>query len=111
MIELTAVSVVSTRYRRPLCRSTAAYGVLDTHCATDRAYYYTQIIGDARAPPTLLAASNFSGMAVIGTQPCSLPGSIFIDATRQMRIPTSQVEEVHNGTSTRTTSSGAFVTS
>ena len=31
------------------------------------ALYYTQIIGDARNPPTLLAASNFTGMAVIGT--------------------------------------------
>ncbi|KAI0928651.1 hypothetical protein AcV5_006151 [Taiwanofungus camphoratus] len=33
------------------------------------AYYYTQIIGDARVPPTLLAASNFSGMAVIDANP------------------------------------------
>ena len=30
------------------------------------AYYYTQLIGDARKPPTLLAAANFVGMAVIG---------------------------------------------
>jgi hypothetical protein len=30
------------------------------------AYYYTQIIGDARTPPTLRARSNFSGIAVIG---------------------------------------------
>ncbi|EPT02026.1 hypothetical protein FOMPIDRAFT_141879 [Fomitopsis schrenkii] len=37
------------------------------------AYYYTQIIGDARAPPTLLAASNFSGMAVIDADPY-IPG-------------------------------------
>lgn len=29
-------------------------------------YYYTQIIGDARNPPTLLAAPGFTGMAVIG---------------------------------------------
>jgi len=33
------------------------------------AYYYTQIIGDARVPPTLLAASNFQGMAVIDADP------------------------------------------
>ncbi|KAK7693686.1 hypothetical protein QCA50_003257 [Cerrena zonata] len=32
-------------------------------------YYYTQIIGDARNPPTLLAAPNFSGMAVIDADP------------------------------------------
>ncbi|KZT11300.1 glycoside hydrolase family 55 protein [Laetiporus sulphureus 93-53] len=33
------------------------------------AYYYTQLIGDARVPPTLLASSNFSGMAVIDADP------------------------------------------
>ncbi|PCH36899.1 glycoside hydrolase family 55 protein [Wolfiporia cocos MD-104 SS10] len=37
------------------------------------AYYYTQIIGDARQLPTLLAASNFSGMAVIDADPY-IPG-------------------------------------
>lgn len=30
-------------------------------------YYYTQLIGDARKPPTLLAAASFTGMAVIGS--------------------------------------------
>jgi hypothetical protein len=30
------------------------------------AYYYTQIIGDAKKPPTLRAKSSFSGIAVIG---------------------------------------------
>jgi Pectate lyase superfamily protein len=29
-------------------------------------YYYTQLIGDARTPPTLLASSGFQGIAVIG---------------------------------------------
>jgi len=29
-------------------------------------YYYTQMIGDAKVPPTLLAASSFNGFAVIG---------------------------------------------
>ena len=29
-------------------------------------YYYTQLIGDARNPPTLLAAAHFDGFAVIG---------------------------------------------
>ena len=32
------------------------------------AYYYTQIIGDAKTPPTLLASSLFTGIAVIGTR-------------------------------------------
>ncbi|KZT11301.1 glycoside hydrolase family 55 protein [Laetiporus sulphureus 93-53] len=33
------------------------------------AYYYTQLIGDARVPPTLLASSSFSGIAVIDVDP------------------------------------------
>ncbi|EHA49255.1 hypothetical protein MGG_17486 [Pyricularia oryzae 70-15] len=33
------------------------------------AYYYTQMIGDALNPPTLKAAANFEGMAVIDTDP------------------------------------------
>ncbi|KAF8894123.1 exo-beta-1,3-glucanase [Infundibulicybe gibba] len=36
-------------------------------------YYYTQLIGDARSPPTLLAAASFSGMAVIDADPY-IPG-------------------------------------
>lgn len=30
------------------------------------AYYYTQMIGDAKNPPTLKASAGFSGLAVIG---------------------------------------------
>ncbi|KAF8969934.1 exo-beta-1,3-glucanase [Flammula alnicola] len=37
------------------------------------AYYYTQLIGDARVPPTLLATSNFNGIAVIDADPY-IPG-------------------------------------
>ena len=29
-------------------------------------YYYTQMIGDARVPPTIAASSDFTGIAVIG---------------------------------------------
>lgn len=29
-------------------------------------YYYTEMVGDARKPPTLLATAGFSGIAVIG---------------------------------------------
>ncbi|KAF9002426.1 glucan 1,3-beta-glucosidase [Cyathus striatus] len=36
-------------------------------------FYYTQLIGDARKPPTLLAAANFAGMAVIDADPY-IPG-------------------------------------
>lgn len=37
------------------------------------AYYYTQLVGDAKTPPTLLASGSFEGIAVIGTshgKPC-----------------------------------------
>ncbi|KAJ7157275.1 exo-beta-1,3-glucanase [Mycena filopes] len=37
------------------------------------AYYYTQLIGDAREPPTLLAAATFTDMAVIDADPY-IPG-------------------------------------
>ncbi|KAF8078081.1 glycoside hydrolase family 55 protein [Lyophyllum atratum] len=37
------------------------------------AYYYTQLIGDAKSPPTLLASANFEGMAVIDADPY-IPG-------------------------------------
>ncbi|CAA7270475.1 unnamed protein product [Cyclocybe aegerita] len=36
-------------------------------------YYYTQLIGDAKNPPTLLAAASFDGMAVIDANPY-IPG-------------------------------------
>jgi len=32
-------------------------------------YYYTQMVGDALKPPTLKAASNFQGMAVVDADP------------------------------------------
>ncbi|KAI5124386.1 hypothetical protein M0805_008989 [Coniferiporia weirii] len=37
------------------------------------AWYYTQMIGDARNPPTLVASAGFSGMAVIDADPY-IPG-------------------------------------
>ncbi|KAF9567581.1 exo-beta-1,3-glucanase [Agrocybe pediades] len=37
------------------------------------AYYYTQLIGDAKNPPTLLATSSFDGIAVIDADPY-IPG-------------------------------------
>lgn len=33
------------------------------------AYYYTQLIGDGRVPPTILASSDFAGIAVIDVDP------------------------------------------
>ncbi|KAK0225091.1 exo-beta-1,3-glucanase [Armillaria nabsnona] len=38
------------------------------------AYYYTELVGDARNPPTLLAAPSFSGMAVIDADPYLIGG-------------------------------------
>lgn len=55
-----------------------AHDIHDRSCSSnsnDRVYvvstpiialYYTQLIGDAKIPPTLLAATSFDGMAVIG---------------------------------------------
>ncbi|KAH7929806.1 glycoside hydrolase family 55 protein [Leucogyrophana mollusca] len=40
-----------------------------------QAYYYTALIGDARTPPTLLAAANFTGMAVIDADPYGANGA------------------------------------
>ncbi|KAJ8093122.1 hypothetical protein PM082_020607 [Marasmius tenuissimus] len=37
------------------------------------AYYYTQLVGDAKSPPTLLASASFDGMAVIDADPY-IPG-------------------------------------
>ncbi|OZJ02108.1 hypothetical protein BZG36_05282 [Bifiguratus adelaidae] len=38
-------------------------------------YYYTQLIGDALSPPTILAAPNFAGIAVIDSDPYA-PGGV-----------------------------------
>ncbi|KAJ7482757.1 exo-beta-1,3-glucanase [Mycena latifolia] len=41
------------------------------------AYYYTQLIGDAKYPPTLLAAPNFGGIAVIDADPYIATGQFY----------------------------------
>ncbi|KAF7362795.1 Exo-beta-1,3-glucanase [Mycena venus] len=41
------------------------------------AYYYTQLIGDAIHPPTLLAAPNFSGIGVIDADPYIATGQFY----------------------------------
>ena len=58
------------------------------------ALYYTQLIGDARNPPTILAASSFSGMAVIGMQLIYRHDKP-LNAT-QTQIRTFQTVAVHN---------------
>ncbi|CAO3665510.1 unnamed protein product [Umbelopsis vinacea] len=42
-------------------------------------YYYTQMIGDALSPPTLIAASNFSGIGVIDSDPYGAKGNWFVN--------------------------------
>lgn len=44
------------------CRVTRTYVV----SAPIIAYYYTVLVGDAKVAPTLLASSDFDGLAVIG---------------------------------------------
>lgn len=78
----TPLAATSLRSFRPLCTSLA--GVYSSHtvhvgslahafCRRYKistpiiSYWYTAMIGDGRNPPTILAASNFSGIALIGT--------------------------------------------
>jgi hypothetical protein len=62
------------------------------------AYYYTQIIGDAKNPPTLLAAANFTGLAVIGSSRSYNVYPRWLIQV-QMLTPTFPEETVLNGMS------------
>ena len=53
--------------RLPIGNSSACSTYLVT--SPIQPYYYTQLIGDAKNLPTLLAASNFAGMAIIDADP------------------------------------------
>lgn len=66
-------------------------------------YYYTQMIGDARTPPTLLASSNFTGFAVIGKRYGVHIGSSYVYDVLKMPIHMSQMVLVLNGLSIKTT--------
>ncbi|KAF7359302.1 Exo-beta-1,3-glucanase [Mycena sanguinolenta] len=67
------------------------------------ALYYTQLIGDARNPPTLLAPSTFNGIAVIDVDPY-IPGgngaeyytnqNNFFRSVRNLKIDISQIPAV-----------------
>ena len=59
-------------------------------------YYYTQLIGDAKTPPTLLAAPNFNGMAIIGTVWWPMSRNHLLMLTIQTPIHTFLGEEVLN---------------
>lgn len=57
--------------QRPFQASIGDSSVCSTYLVTSpiQPYYYTQLIGDAKNLPTLLAASNFAGMAIIDADP------------------------------------------
>lgn len=69
------------------------------------AYYYTQLIGDAKVPPTLLAAASFDGLAVIGMVSRFGTGCSPILTWNYFKMPihTFQGAEAHNITRTLTT--------
>jgi glucan 1,3-beta-glucosidase len=68
------------------------------------AYYYTQLIGDAVVPPTLLTTPGFNGIAVIGLSSRGAEAiSILNIINDQMPTHTSPMEAVHSGTRTRIT--------
>ncbi|KAG7453018.1 exo-beta-1,3-glucanase [Guyanagaster necrorhizus] len=71
------------------------------------AYYYTELVGDARNPPTLLAAPSFAGMAVIDADPYLVGGggsqwytnqNNFFRSVRNFVIDVSQMPATSTGT-------------
>lgn len=66
-------------------------------------YYYTEMIGDARTPPTLLASSNFTGFAVIGKHFATHIGSSDAYDIPKMLIRMSPTVVALNGSSIKTT--------
>ncbi|KAK0442941.1 exo-beta-1,3-glucanase [Armillaria borealis] len=71
------------------------------------AYYYTELVGDAKNPPTLLAAPSFSGMAVIDADPYLIGGggsqwytnqNNFFRTVRNFVIDVSQMPATSTGT-------------
>ncbi|KAJ7030627.1 exo-beta-1,3-glucanase, partial [Mycena alexandri] len=68
------------------------------------AYYYTQLIGDALHPPTLLAAPNFGGIGVIDADPYIANGQFydntnnFFRSVRNFIIDLTQIPATSAGT-------------
>jgi hypothetical protein len=48
-------------------------------------YYYTQLIGDARSLPTLVASAHFDGIAVIDADPYTATGQWY-DNTNNLYV-------------------------
>ncbi|KAG8986773.1 hypothetical protein FRB90_003794, partial [Tulasnella sp. 427] len=68
------------------------------------AYYYTQLIGDAKHPPTLIADPSFSGSAVIDADPYNSDGSnwyinqnSFYRSVRHITIDLTQAPSTASG--------------
>ncbi|KAK7437112.1 hypothetical protein VKT23_018738 [Stygiomarasmius scandens] len=68
------------------------------------AYYYTQLIGDARVPPTLLASADFTGIAVVDANPYIANGQFyastnnFFRSVRNFIIDTRRIPAANSGT-------------
>ncbi|KJA18557.1 glycoside hydrolase family 55 protein [Hypholoma sublateritium FD-334 SS-4] len=68
------------------------------------AYYYSQLIGDARNPPTLLATSGFNGIAVIDADPYIATGQFYVNqnnffrSVRNFVIDLRQIPATTSGT-------------
>ncbi|KAL6310407.1 exo-beta-1,3-glucanase [Sparassis latifolia] len=59
------------------CGSATLWYLKSTYLVSEPiiAYYYTVIVGDAKVPPTILAAPNFTGIAVIDADPYDAYGN------------------------------------
>ena len=64
-------------------------------------YYYTQMIGDANDPPTLLATTDFEGMAVLDADPYDEGANWFTNQNnffRQVRNFVIDIRQIQGGT-------------
>ncbi|KAF7974441.1 hypothetical protein HWV62_12174 [Athelia sp. TMB] len=62
------------------------------------AYYFTQLIGDGRTPPTLRATAGFSGIAVIDADPYGNGGNNCFRSVRNFVIDLTEVPAANSAT-------------
>ncbi|KAG6820486.1 hypothetical protein H0H93_016548 [Arthromyces matolae] len=67
------------------CGSSTQYSV----SSPIQTYYYTQLIGDAKNPPILIATANFTGLAVIDADPYEPTGGQWFGNTNNLVPPSS----------------------
>ncbi|KAA1476062.1 beta-1,3-glucanase [Dentipellis sp. KUC8613] len=64
-----------------------------------QAYYYTELVGDARHPPTLLGTANFAGIAIIDGDPGWYGDTNnFYRSIRNFVIDTTRIPATNTGT-------------